>query len=233
MIYVTSDLHGWPVEKFLALLDRAGFSHDDTLYVLGDVIDRGPEGPELLMWMARQENVRLLLGNHEVFMLGCKEILFPAKGSKGPSRDAVWMLRNWMANGGEVTLEGLRWWLEQEPDLVEEIFAYVEKAPLYAVETVGEKKYILVHAGLGNFRKEKPLEDYTQEELIWTRDMPDVEYFDDATVIFGHTPTVFFGEQYLGRPLVTRTRICIDTGAACGLSPMVLRLEDGKMVFDE
>ena len=37
MIYVTSDLHGCPLEEFQQLLDRAGFSEDDFLFVLGDV----------------------------------------------------------------------------------------------------------------------------------------------------------------------------------------------------
>ena len=40
MIYVISDLHGYPHEKLLALLDKAGFGRDDFLYILGDVVDR-------------------------------------------------------------------------------------------------------------------------------------------------------------------------------------------------
>ena len=40
MLYVTSDLHGYPLDKFQRFLNKAGFSPDDTLYVLGDVIDR-------------------------------------------------------------------------------------------------------------------------------------------------------------------------------------------------
>lgn len=39
-----SDLHGYPLEK-------AGFSDDDFLYILGDVIDRnGDGGVEMLCW---------------------------------------------------------------------------------------------------------------------------------------------------------------------------------------
>ncbi len=44
MIYVTSDLHGYPLNKFLAFLKKAGFTEDDFLFVLGDVIDRGKYG---------------------------------------------------------------------------------------------------------------------------------------------------------------------------------------------
>ena len=38
--FAISDLHGYPVDKFKALLDKANFSDSDTLYILGDVIDR-------------------------------------------------------------------------------------------------------------------------------------------------------------------------------------------------
>ena len=40
MIYVTSDLHGYPLKKFREMLSKVGFSDDDFLFVLGDVIDR-------------------------------------------------------------------------------------------------------------------------------------------------------------------------------------------------
>ena len=42
--YTISDLHGYPVDKFKALLDKANFSDTDTLYILGDVIDRNGDG---------------------------------------------------------------------------------------------------------------------------------------------------------------------------------------------
>ena len=71
MIYVTSDLHGISLEKLKALLDKAGFSDNDFLFVLGDVIDRGEHGAELLRWLSLCPNAELLLGNHEAMMLSC------------------------------------------------------------------------------------------------------------------------------------------------------------------
>ncbi len=44
MTYVISDLHGYPDDKFKVLLYKAGFSDSDTLYILGDVIDRSGDG---------------------------------------------------------------------------------------------------------------------------------------------------------------------------------------------
>ena len=53
MIFVTSDIHGYPLESFLRLLEKAGFSASDQLYVIGDVIDRnGDGGIAMLLWLA-------------------------------------------------------------------------------------------------------------------------------------------------------------------------------------
>jgi serine/threonine protein phosphatase 1 len=41
MTYVIADIHGC-YEQYKALLEKINFSASDTLYVLGDVIDRGP-----------------------------------------------------------------------------------------------------------------------------------------------------------------------------------------------
>lgn len=44
MTYVISDLHGYPLKNFQQLLDKAAFSQTDTLYILGDIIDRNGDG---------------------------------------------------------------------------------------------------------------------------------------------------------------------------------------------
>lgn len=63
MIYVISDLHGYPLPRFLQLLKKANFSEDDFLFILGDVIDRnGDGGVAMLRWLLWQPNVELLLG---------------------------------------------------------------------------------------------------------------------------------------------------------------------------
>ena len=42
MIYVTGDIHGC-YAQYRRLLEQIGLRESDTLYVLGDVVDRGPE----------------------------------------------------------------------------------------------------------------------------------------------------------------------------------------------
>ena len=64
MLYVMSDIHG-EYERYLSMLEQIDFSQDDTLFVLGDVVDRGPEPIRVLQDMASRDNVYLLKGNHE------------------------------------------------------------------------------------------------------------------------------------------------------------------------
>ena len=42
MRYLISDIHGC-FDQYQTLLAKIGFSDKDELYVLGDVVDRGPE----------------------------------------------------------------------------------------------------------------------------------------------------------------------------------------------
>ena len=70
MIYVISDLHGYPHERFLALLNKAGFCEGDFLYIIGDIVDRnGDGGIATLKWLLYQPNAQLILGNHEAMLL--------------------------------------------------------------------------------------------------------------------------------------------------------------------
>ena len=43
MIYVLSDIHG-NTERYNSIMQQINLQESDTLYVLGDVIDRYPDG---------------------------------------------------------------------------------------------------------------------------------------------------------------------------------------------
>ena len=233
MIYAASDLHGCSVEVFEALLSSAGFSEEDFLYILGDVIDRGEHGAELLSWITQQSNVQLLLGNHEDMLLNC-DFLFrevSEENLKDITQDQAFWYRNWMRNGAAPTVRGFQKLLDRDPELVEGILEYLREAPLYACVKAGGEEYVLVHSGLGRFRRHRPLKNYSRHDLLWERPGPDTVYYSGKTVIFGHTPTAFYGERYRGRELRTKSWICIDAGAAMGEPPMLLRLDDRKAFY--
>lgn len=228
MVYVVSDLHGILPGEFERLLENAEFSNDDICYVLGDVIDRGEYGIELLKWLMAHDNFKLIRGNHEDMMLECEDVLYKLINNDGLSRGEIDRFNNWYYNGAEPTLSGL----VKESDVSRKaIFDYIRSAPLYESITVGKKRFILSHSGLGNFRKKKKLSDYTKEELVWNRPEFDEEYYDDAMLVFGHTPTLYYGKEYAGRAIVTRTYMDIDGGVACGMNPIMIRLDDMKEFY--
>ena len=64
MTYVTSDIHGC-YDRYEKMLEKIGFSDEDMLYVLGDVLDYGPQPLAVLQDMSMRANVIPILGNHE------------------------------------------------------------------------------------------------------------------------------------------------------------------------
>ena len=228
MIYVTSDLHGCPLDEFQQLLNRASFTDDDFLFILGDVIDRGKNGAELLLWLTEQPNMQLILGNHEALLLACS-FLFEEVTEESLEKLTtvqITLLENYINNGGTPTLIGMKKLLNQNSELVDGILDYLRDAPLYECIEVNNKNYILVHAGFDNFHPNKKLSDYAADELLCARPHLTTHYFNDTTVVFGHTPTEYYGQEYKGKALKTSTWICIDTGASNGCLPMILRLDD-------
>ena len=228
MIFATSDIHGYPLDSFLRLLEKAGFSSSDRLYVIGDVIDRnGDGGVAMLRWMMRQENVTLLRGNHEAMMLECRPALLSdvnlSNLRKVSLEQELYLLR-WHRNGCLPTVESLTKLREENPEELEKLLEYVKCAPLYAEVSVPMKRFVLVHGGLNGFDPDKSLDDYEPDDLIWTRPDPGERYWEDRLVVLGHTPCHYFGER--GKMFVTDTWVDIDTGAAGGGSPMLLRLDD-------
>lgn len=147
MIYVISDLHGYPFVKFLELLNKANFSSDDYLFILGDVIDRGMYGTEYLKWLLYQENVELLLGNHEAMLLSCSFLFEEVneENLRNLTPESLELLANWKDNGAKWTLEGF-YTMEQDDRI--SIIEYLREAPLYEIVSVKNQDFLLTHSGL-------------------------------------------------------------------------------------
>ncbi len=230
MTYVTSDLHGYPLNDFIALLEKASFSDNDFCYVLGDVIDRGDDGVALLRWIMMQPNFELILGNHEAMMLSC-DFLFGTVTEDSLAElteDNLKLYMHWANNGATPTIRALR---NTDKETIGYIVEYLKDSPLFEKVTVGERDFLLVHGGIGNFEKDKHLNEYPPHDLLWTRPKIDDRYFEDTVTVIGHTPTQYYGSEYAGRAIFTDTWINIDTGAASGGSPMLLRLDDMKEFY--
>lgn len=227
MIYVVSDIHG-RYDKWQELLRTIKPTWADTIYVLGDTIDRGPEGLKTLLEMADMPNVVHLLGNHEFMLMSVLPTLLAQLTNEfvddlEQSDNAISMLANYMINGGEATVDELG-----RLDAIEreEIRAYILGMSVHEEIEVRNKTYLLVHAGLDDFRPEKPLEEYNLHDFLWVR--PDVRkrYYPDKTVVFGHTPTrtirrkygIGAGQEHAGEDgiIIADGMIAIDCGCGHG-----------------
>ena len=76
MIYAMSDIHG-QYELFRNLMEQIPLGKDDILYVLGDVVDRGPDSMNTLKYMMANPNIIPIMGNHELMALPCLKLLVP------------------------------------------------------------------------------------------------------------------------------------------------------------
>jgi serine/threonine protein phosphatase 1 len=61
---VIGDIHGCYTEM-QRLLEKADLTNDDRIIALGDIVDRGPETPEVLDFFRTQPGATSLMGNHE------------------------------------------------------------------------------------------------------------------------------------------------------------------------
>ncbi|MBQ2957384.1 MAG: metallophosphoesterase [Clostridia bacterium] len=68
MVYCMADIHG-EYGRFRKMLETIGFSDGDRLYIIGDMIDRGPDSIDLVLDVMGRKNVVFLLGNHEEMCL--------------------------------------------------------------------------------------------------------------------------------------------------------------------
>ena len=228
MIYVISDLHGYPLPRFKKLLALAGFSSSDHLFILGDVIDRnGDGGAAMLYWLTFQTNIELILGNHEAMLLSCSFLFDEITEESISSLDdeKIFLLNNYILNGGYDTVNGLK---VLSKDQRQAILEYLQDCPIYESVCIDDRDFLLVHSGIDNYTPGKPISEYTEDELLWAWPNLTDEYTDEFMTVFGHTPTSSFGKEYKGKIIKTKTWIDIDVGAGSGEEPILLRLDDMK-----
>ena len=229
MVYVCSDLHGFPLVRFQNGLKMISFGEKDTLYILGDVIDRhGDGGAAMLRWIIEQRNVILLMGNHEQMMLSCADLVMDDSPERVKALDypALRSFLHWTDNGGGATLNGFRTLRAAEPEAVPRILSYVSRCPYYVMTRVRGRNFLLCHSGLGNFSPDRSIEDYSAQELIWNRPSLEDAYFDDIITVFGHTPTIMYGREYAGKIIRTETWYDVDVNSSAHDVVAVLRLDD-------
>lgn len=188
-ILAIGDIHGCDV-AFQSLLKVLAVAPDDTVVVLGDVVDRGPGSRQVVERLLRlREECRLVLimGNHEEMMI---DGLVDERVAQG-----------WLQYGGAETLFSYG----GDPRTIPAEHLDLLRSGLNYWESGSD---LFIHA---NLDPTLPLDDQEIDVLRWTHltgyEMP---HPSGKRIVCGHTP------QRSGIPLALPGWTCIDTFAYGG-----------------
>lgn len=187
--WVIPDIHGC-VKTVKALIEtKVKPEPGDTLYFLGDYIDRGPDSKgviDYLMFLDTQDyNCYFLKGNHEDF---CTQVYEEAKSGKSSWLRKSALLSRWKHFGGKETLKSFG--VKRMSQFPEKYYNWM-KSLTYYLEL---DNFFLVHAGF-DFTKETIFED--TEAMMWTMRFEVVpEKVNHKKVIYGHLPFTLDHIQY-------------------------------------
>lgn len=186
--FALGDIHGCDA-ALRTLLEKVDLRPDDTLIVLGDVIDHGPRSKEvidILLDVAGRCRMISIMGNHEEFLLDVLAHTRP--------------IGDWLDFGGQETLLSYGGVID---DIPREHRAYLAGMLDYW-ETDTD---IFVHAAV---HPDEPMDEQDTDRTRWKKIKGiELPHCSGKRVICGHTPQ---SEE----PLVFDGWVCIDTGAYSG-----------------
>lgn len=184
------DIHGCST-ALKTLCETVQIRPDDTVVILGDCMNRGPDTKnvvETLLDLGTRANLVVLMGNHEQMWLralNCKE------------EEA-----EWKACGGETTLKSYG------VSSAHELPARHQDFFREGLKFHEDEKHFFVHANADAY---VPLESQTDDVLLWRHlSTAPSRHISGKTMICGHTP------QANGLPRHWGTAICIDTNIQDG-----------------
>lgn len=166
--YAVADIHGqynlW--RQIIEYLDDT-----DTLYILGDCGDRGPDGWKIIKEALKDPRVIYIRGNHDQFLID--------------SWQDDWRLDGlWYYNGGYDTFEAASadQWADEYAGMLSRTRHLVE------YHNTNGQTIFLSHAGFTPYPGAEP----SEHDLIWSRDhffaqWPKEEEMKDWYVVHGHT----------------------------------------------
>ena len=132
--YCMSDIHG-NYKKYIKMLEKIRFSDSDTLYIIGDVLDRGREPIKILMHMMRHPNIIPIAGNHEYMAAMCFPVtLTELENVEKLDAEKVQAVSEWQNVGGQTTInEFHKLTMNEKYDVIE----YLEEFSLYVEVSCG------------------------------------------------------------------------------------------------
>lgn len=227
MTYVMSNIHG-DYDSFCRMLDTVNFSDRDNLYLLGDIVDYGDKNIALINDISTRYNVYCIAGEHDFSALKfLSKFEKMRKNNEKPAPDLLEQMTAWLEDGGQAFFDEF---IKSDPDTKEGVLDYLSDMTLYEEITVGDKSYLLIHAGIKNFSPDADLEMLTEEDFLSEGLDFGKKYFDDKIIVAGHEPTVAENGGN-GRIFYGNGSIDIDCGLMRGGVLGCLRLEDGREFY--
>lgn len=179
--WVIPDIHG-NVNTLKQLIENViQLTKEDSLYFLGDYIDRGPDGKSVIDYIMsiqdQRYDVHYLIGNHEDFCIRSYELdQHRCFGKSSIHKD-------WIRYGAKATLASFG--VKRPRNIDEKYIEWMRKGEFF----IELDKYILVHAGL-NFNIPNPFEDVNS--MMWVRDFKvDIDKTGGKKIIHGHVPVEY------------------------------------------
>jgi serine/threonine protein phosphatase 1 len=198
------DIHGCST-ALAALLEALQPRADDTLVLLGDYVDRGPDSRgtiEMLLALATRCRLVPLLGNHEEMLLFHR---------------AYWADGNaWLMYGGQATLES--YGVDSPVDIPQRHIDFLKEC----VDWHETERHFFVHA---SYEPHLPLAEQTVHMLRWESLRLHVPgpHSSGKTAVVGHT------SQKSGEVLDVGHLVCIDTYCYGGGWLTALDVETGGL----
>ena len=216
--FAVGDIHGCyktlrkMVEEVLLL------KPEDTLYLMGDYIDRGPDCVGVLDYLMHLResgfDIQPLMGNHEEMLLD--SIADPI------------VRRIWYINGGWRTIQ--QFGVDSPEEIPQRYLDFITHLPRILIT----EDYVLVHAGL-DFSTYHPLQDTSRQFMLWTRDhRVDSVKLAGRTLITGHTVTPLFEiRKSLSTNHINLDNGCYSKGETCYGALVALDMDNRKLLVQK
>ena len=213
-VIVVGDIHGC-FDEFMALLKKCDYGDMDIVVATGDLVDRGPQIRETLLWFYETTNTFSVMGNHD---------------NK--------IMRYWKGNPVQIT-NGLDKTIEQMGDIntefIQTLSRWIGNWPhmIRIVNMKGKPVYV-VHAGIDG---RKPIDHQRIETCLYARYLDGKDFFDEQGIPWWETLTgdytIVSGHIRTDDVHPCEHAYCIDGGAHEGGKLKALVIKNGLCVIRE
>ena len=228
MNYAVSDFHG-RYDLYKKLLETLNLSDEDTLYILGDFVDRGPEGLKILLDMAQRDNVVGIMGNHDYI---ARHVLVSLENPLVPEKlvELRELLSAWEQDGGLDTFREYKALSPEDRNLAIRMLGSLSP---YEEVLIGKREFVLCHSGICGYDESKPLDEYEYTDFIIEREDYSKPKFakEGKFLVTGHTPTIAIDMGSKGKIYKNHDHIAIDCGAVFGFGLGCICLDTMEEIY--